>query len=229
MLKIAFGAISIAALVGLGLAGFRGAKMEHTPVEWFNDMAHQPHYLPQHTTHFFADGNSARQPIPGTVPIGFTLEGRYSQTEGNNLVDGTGGFTNQADYLNTGRFGDVFGDGIPETFAARGEALVSRGQQRFNINCAICHGRAGAGNGVIKGMGFITIASLLDDRLRLQPDGQIYNTITHGKSTMGAYGPVVTVEDRWAIVSYVRALQRAAGGKLADLPEVEQKKLQEQK
>jgi mono/diheme cytochrome c family protein len=78
-------------------------------------------------------------------------------------------------------------------------------------------------------MGFITIASLLDDRLRAQPDGQIYNTITHGKSTMGAYGPVLVVEDRWAIVAYVRALQRAAGGKLADLPEAEQKKLQEQK
>ncbi len=229
MLKIAFGAIAISSLVGLGLAGFRGAKMEHAPVEWFNDMAHQPMFLPQHTNTFFANGSSARQPIPGTVPIGFTLEGRYSQTEGNNLVSGSGGFANQPDYLNTGRFGDVYGDGIPESLSSRGEALVSRGQERFDINCAICHGKAGAGDGVIKGMGFITIAPLLDDRLRAQPDGQIYNTITHGKSTMGAYGPVITVEDRWAIVAYVRALQKVAGGKLADLPEAEQKKLQEQK
>ena len=229
MLKVSFGALIILAVVGIGLAGFRGQKMSHTPVEWFNDMAHQPKYEPQHRSGFFNDTRAARQPIPGTVPIGFNLPGRYFQTEGNNLVDGMGGFANQPDYFNTGRIGDVYGDGIPDPLAARGAALLVRGQQRFNIYCGVCHGAAGQGNGVVKSFGLVTIRPLIDDLLRAQPDGQIFNTITHGKNTMGAYGPVIAVEDRWAIVAYVRALQEATGAKLADLPEDAQKKLQEQK
>jgi mono/diheme cytochrome c family protein len=192
-------------------------------------MAHQPKYEPQHRSGFFNDGRAARLPVPGTVPIGFNLEGRYFQTEGNNLVDGTGGFTNQPDYFNTGRMGDVYGDGIPEKLAAKGGDLLRRGQQRFDIYCAVCHGVAGQGNGVAKSFGLITVRALLDDLLRAQPDGQIFNTITHGKNTMGAYGPVIAVEDRWAIVAYVRALQASAAGRLASLPEAEQKKLQQQK
>lgn len=229
MLKESFGALIIVAVVGVGFAGFRGQKMSHTPVEWFNDMAHQPKYEPQHRSTFFNDSRAARQPIPGTVPIGFNLPGRYFQTEGNNLVDGMGGFANQPDYYNTGRIGDVYGDGIPDALAARGATLLTRGQQRYNIYCAVCHGAAGQGNGVVKSFGLVTIRPLIDDLLRAQPDGQIYNTITHGKNTMGAYGPVIAVEDRWAIVAYVRALQEATGAKLADLPADEQKKLQEQK
>ncbi len=229
MLKASFGALIILAVVGIGLAGFRGAKMDHTPVEWFNDMAHQPKYEPQHRSGFFNDERAARLPVAGTVPIGFNLPGRYFQTEGNNLVDGTGGFANQPDYFNTGRMGDVYGDGIPAQLASRGAALLERGQQRYDIYCAICHGKSGQGNGVVKSFGLATIRPLVDDLLRAQPDGQIFNTITHGKNTMSAYGPVVPVEDRWAIVAYVRALQLAAGAKLADLPAEEQKKLQEQK
>jgi mono/diheme cytochrome c family protein len=229
MLKVSFGVIVIVAILGIGLAGFRGQKMTHTPIEWFNDMAQQPKYDPQHRSTFFNDTRAARVPVAGTVPIGFILPGRYFQTEGNNLVNGMGGFANQPNYFNTGRMGDVYGDGIPENVAARGEELLQRGQERFNIYCAICHGAAGLGNGVVKAFGLVTVRSLVDDQLRAQPDGQIFNTITHGKNTMGAYGPVITVEDRWAIVTYVRALHEAAVGKLASLPEAEQKKLQEQK
>ena len=138
MLKVSFGALIILAVVGIGFAGFRGDKMSHTPVEWFNDMAHQPKYEPQHRSEFFNDSRAARLPIPGTVPIGFTLEHRYDQTEGNNLVDGSGGFTNRPDYYNTGRIGDVYGHGIPDALAARGAELLVRGQQRFNIYCGLC-------------------------------------------------------------------------------------------
>ena len=229
MLKASFGALIILAVVGIGFAGFRGDKMGHTPVEWFNDMAHQPKYEPQHRSDFFNDSRAARLPVAGTVPVGFNLKGRYFQTEGNNLVNGMGGFSNQPDYYNTGRMGDVYGDGIPDALAARGVELLVRGQQRYDIYCGICHGAAGQGNGVVKSFGLATVRPLVDDLLRAQPDGQIYNTIAHGKNTMGAYGPVVPVEDRWAIVAYVRALQTAASAKLADLPEAEQKKLHEQK
>jgi mono/diheme cytochrome c family protein len=71
------------------------------------------------------------------------------------------------------------------------------------------------------------VANLQDDRIRQQPDGQIYNTITHGKNTMGAYGPNIAIEDRWAIVAYIRALQKSQRAQLADLPPEKQKELQQ--
>lgn len=215
MLRITFGAIIIAGVLALGFAGFRGAKTELTHVEWFNDMAHQAKFNPQHTSNFFADGRAERQPVRGTVPIGFTLPGRYDQLGGSNQA---GTFTSQPDYYSTGRMGEVYGDGIPEQLAARGLDLIKRGQERYDINCAICHGRAGAGDGTVKAFGLMTVASLVAQPVVEQPDGRIFNTITHGRSTMGAYGPVITVEDRWAIVTYVRALQKVATGKLAAAP-----------
>jgi mono/diheme cytochrome c family protein len=70
-----------------------------------------------------------------------------------------------------------------------------------------------------------TVASLLDDRIRTQPDGQIFSTITHGKNTMGAYGPNIAVSDRWAIVAYLRALQKSQGVKASELSAELQAKL----
>lgn len=218
MLKLSFGALTIAGVLALGFAGFRGQKGELTHIEWFNDMAHQPKAQPQHRSDFFADTRSARQPVPGTVPIGYNLKGFYYQTEANNLVDGHGGFTSDPGYTSTGRMGELYGDGLPEDLAARGAALIERGQERFNINCAICHGENGKGAGVVKSFGLVTVADLTSDLIHQQPDGQIFNTITHGKNTMGAYGPVLAVEDRWAIVAYVRVLQKVAEGKLAAPP-----------
>jgi mono/diheme cytochrome c family protein len=212
MLRLCFGALIIAAVVALGFAGFRGSKTELTHIEWFDDMAHQPKYNPQHRSDFFGDGRAERRPVAGTVPIGFNLPGRYEQTGGSNTA---GTFTSQPDYLHTGRMGEVYGDGIPEELSKDGTALLKRGQERYNIHCAICHGQSGAGDGVVKTFGMVTVASLLNQPIVEQPDGRIYNTITHGRSTMGAYGPVLTVEDRWAIVSYVRALQTAGSGKFA--------------
>ena len=212
MLRLSFGILIIAGVLALAFAGFRGQKTSLTHVEWFNDMAHQPKFQPQHRSDFFADGRAGREPVKGTVPIGFTLPGRYEQTTGSNKF---GSFSTQPDYFHTGRMGEVYGDGIPEELAAGGADFLKRGQDRYDINCAICHGRAGAGDGVVKSFGLATVASLLTQPIVEQPDGKIYNTITHGRSTMGAYGPVITVEDRWAIVSYVRALQKVGSGKLA--------------
>ena len=214
MLKIGFGAFIILVVTILGIAGFRDQKGEKTHIEWFNDMAHQPRVNAQVRSSFFADGRAERAHIPGTVPIGYILPGAYYQSEGNNLVSGTGGFANQPDYFNTGRIGEMYGDGIPENLATRGADLVSRGAQRYDINCSHCHGLAGRGTGPVKAFGLMTIADITSEPIRKQPDGQIFNTITHGKNTMGAHGPIITVEDRWAIVSYVRALQKVAEGKL---------------
>ena len=77
----------------------------------------------------------------------------------------------------------------------------------------------GDGNGIVKKLGLATVANLHDKRIVELPDGEIFNTITYGKNTMGPYGANVTVDDRWAIISYVRALQLSRLGSVDDVPE----------
>lgn len=210
----------------ISLAGFRGSKSSKPPIEIFPDMDHQPKYQPQHPSNFFADGRAARLPVNGTIPMGYNLPGRYLQAGAKNTEFDTIGFANLNDYLHTGRIGDVYGDGFPAGVEVN-EALVNRGQERFNINCSVCHGLTGEGNGVVQKIGaWATVANLQDDRIRQQPDGQIFNTITHGKNTMGAYGPNIAVEDRWAIIAYIRALQKSQRFAKADLSPEQQTKLQ---
>jgi len=207
------GGISIAAL-----AGFRGVKSPKPPIQIFPDMRHQPKYQAQMPSEFYADGRAARNLVSGTVPLGYTLPGSFLQAGARNATIEPSGFANLPDYFNTGRIGEFYGDGFPMDVT---EAVIKRGQERFNINCAVCHGKAGYGGltGVGGKFGIAIIANLHDDRIKQQPDGQIFNTITHGKTTMGAYGPNIAIEDRWAIVAYVRTLQKSQSMKLAELPE----------
>lgn len=224
MLRTFFALFLIGLCSVLALAGFRGSKSSLPPIEVFPDMDHQPKFQPQHAATFFSDGRAARKPVDGTVPIGYSLPGRFLQAGAKNAKFDTIGFANLNDYLHTGRIGDVYGDGIP---VEANESLLNRGQERFNINCAICHGITGEGKGVVQQIAtWATVANLQDDRIVQQPDGQIFNTITHGKNTMGAYGPNIAVEDRWAIVAYVRALQKSQHVMLASLPPEKQKEFQ---
>jgi mono/diheme cytochrome c family protein len=96
---------------------------------------------------------------------------------------------------------------------------MERGQQRFSITCAMCHGATAAGNGITKQYGLATVVTLQDERIRKMSDGEIFNTITNGKNTMMAYGPNIIVPDRWAIIAYLRALQRSQNATAADVPE----------
>lgn len=225
MLRYFFALFIFGVLVVVLFAGFRGTKSPLPPIEIFPDMDHQPKYQPQHPSGFFADGRAARKPVDGTIPIGYEIKGAFFQAPARNATFSPAGFTNQPDYFNTGKFGDVYGDGFPQQVKVD-EAFLQRGLERFNIHCAPCHGKTGAGNGIVKAYGLATVASLLDDRIRTMPDGQIFNTITNGKNTMGAYGPNVSVDDRWAILGYLRALQKSQAYKLADLPADKQKELQ---
>ncbi len=232
MLRTFFALFILGGLVILALAGFRGSKSSQPPIEIFPDMDHQPKFQPQHPSDFYSDGRAARKWVDGTIPIGYNLEGRYLQAAAKNTVldagpmdKARGGFSNAPTYYNTGKMGDVYGDGFPVEVT---EALLNRGEERFNINCSVCHGKTGMGNGVVQNIAnWATVANLQDDRIRQMPDGQIFNTITNGKNTMGAYGPNIAVEDRWAIVAYLRALQRSTHGELKDLPADKQKELQQ--
>ena len=211
-------------LVGLfAVAGFRGQKSEKPPIEIFPDMDHQPKVKAQVPSEFFADGRGNRQPVPGTVPLGYEApvskgnpfpdEGKYRMVR----------YSSGTDYLNTGRFGDQWGTGIPMPVTAE---LMQRGQERYTIFCGVCHGASGGGNGVAGQYGLVAIASFHQDRLRDMADGEIYNTIAHGKNTMLGYGSKIPVDDRWAIVAYVRALQAAQTATLADVPPEERTKLE---
>lgn len=218
MLRSFFLIFFLAIITVMAIAGFRGVHSTKTPIEIIPDMDRQPRYDPQHESAFFSDSRAARKPVAGTVPLGYVLPNAYYTTGGNNNAhaEAPGAFSASPGYADTGKIGDVYGDGLPLEATAE---LMQRGRERFTVNCAVCHGATGAGNGIVSQYGLVGIANLQDTRLRAMPDGQIFNTITNGKNTMGAYGSNVTVEDRWAIIAYLRALQRAQGSKIEDVPE----------
>lgn len=179
----------------IAIAGFRGSMTTNRPFEIFPDMDHQGKYRPQAPSDFFANGSAARTPVEGTVAL---------EMPGEN------------DYRHTGKMGDKWGDGIPIPID---NAAMARGQERYTINCAICHGPVALGDGIVKKYGLSTVANLQDPRIRFMADGEIFNTITHGKATMNAYGANVSVDDRWKIIAYLRALQRSQNTALSELPE----------
>src|SRR5947209_19772013 len=133
------------------------------------------------------------------------------------------GFSVGTDYANTGKMGNNWGTGIPVPVTPE---LIQRGQQRFNITCAMCHGATATGNGITKSYGLATVVTLQDDRIRKMADGEIFNTITNGKNTMLAYGPTVMVADRWAIIAYLRALQRSQNAAIVDVPQEHQAEME---
>ncbi len=189
---------ALCVLTVVGIAGRRGSLSRRPPIELFPDMNRQPKLRPQTPDAFFADGRSSRLPVPGTIA--------QEDTHYEDLPVNTGRVTGATNFVET----------IPVPVTA---TLIARGQQRFNINCSPCHGMQGDGNGVVKKLGLATVANLHEKRIVELADGEIFNTITYGKNTMGPYGANVTIEDRWAIIAYLRALQLSQLGAIDDVPE----------
>ena len=188
--------LALAVVTVMGVFGKRGHHFKKPPLEIFPDMDRQPKLRPQQPNLTFANGRSSQEPVPGTVGRGDHYE--------NNAV-------------NTGREAGKtnFVVAIPVPVTAQ---LMDRGQQRYAIYCTPCHGPQGDGNGIVKKYGYASVKSLHDKLVVVQNDGEIFNTITHGKSTMMPYGSQIPIEDRWAIVAYVRALQRSRLGTLDEVP-----------
>ena len=202
--------------------GFRGQRSTGSPIEVFPDMVRQMKVRAQAPLGFFGDNRGSRVPVAGTVPIGYDMPQAAQRAAPGTAPVPTGldaqphlGFSVGSDYYSTGKMGANWGTGIPVPVTRQ---LMERGAERYNINCAVCHGQNGAGNGIAKQHGLATVVTLQDDRIRNMSDGEIFNTVTHGKNTMMAYGPNVTVNDRWAIVAYLRALQRSQHATAADVP-----------
>ncbi|MEO5721319.1 MAG: cytochrome c [Chthoniobacterales bacterium] len=211
-------------LVGVAMVaflGFRGQKSTGSPIELFPDMVRQPKVKAQAPLGFFADNRGARVPVAGTVPMGYEMPQAADEASPGAAPVPTGrslpkmSFGGGNDYMSTGKMGANWGTGIPIEVTPQ---FMERGAQRFNVNCAICHGATAAGNGIVKAHGLATIVSLQDDRIRNMADGEIFDTITHGKNTMMSYGGNVPVNDRWAIIAYLRALQRSQRATEADVP-----------
>lgn len=181
------------------LAGCRGETSRERPIVGIQHMYDQAKYDMQEESKFFADGRTMRPLVEGVVSREEEVDPRLSEGL---LEDGTG-------YVLT----------LPQESVDRGggmTSLLKRGQERYNVYCSMCHGEAGTGEGVVKqraqaaGAAAFVPANLHDDRLRHIPDGQLFATISHGKGNMAPYAQSIPVQDRWAIVAYVRALQLAA-------------------
>ena len=188
-------------------------------------MVRQQKVRAQSPIDFFADGRGPRLPIANTIPIGYEMpKPQLKMPPGAPPPERARiGFSVGTDYYDTGKMGNNWGTGIPVPVT---EQLMQRGQQRFNINCSVCHGMTAAGNGIAKLHGLNTVVTLQDERIRKMADGEIFNTITNGKNTMMSYGGNVPVADRWAIIAYLRALQRSQNAAAADIPPEELVKLE---
>ena len=221
MLRAFFLIFFLIGVAVVSVLGFRGTRTTNPPIMIFPDMDYQAKVRAQAPLGFFTDNRGMRPPVPGTVPIGYEMP--VPQSPANVGVPAMPRSTPHADlafsagtdYTNTGKMGATWGSGIPIPMSAE---FMQRGAERFNINCAVCHGPNAAGDGIVKQYGMATIVSLLDQRIRDMSEGEIFHTITHGKNTMFGYGHNVTVHDRWAIIAYLRALQRSQNATPADVP-----------
>lgn len=154
----------------------------------------QAKYEPFEANPMFYDGTSARTPPEGTIARGFLRADRSYHT---GMVS-DGAFT-------------------AELPMALDRPLLERGRQRFDIFCSPCHGRTGAGDGMIVQRGFKRPPAFTDPRVRSMPVGYYVNVMTQGFGQMPSYASQVPPEDRWAIAAYLRALQLSQGFPVADL------------
>lgn len=189
------------------------------------DMYDQPRYEPLEASNFFADGLSARPHVEGTIPRGGLREdeGLYTGKQGNDFVSQIPRAAYRAVYdRNAQRFSKPFDDAEP---AELRQVLLERGRERFNIYCSVCHGRTGDGDGMIVQRGFRRPPTYHSERLRQSADGHFFDVITTGFGAMVSYANRIEVEDRWAIVAYIRALQLSQHASLDDLSSDERTKL----
>jgi mono/diheme cytochrome c family protein len=179
-------------------------------------MQDQPKIKPLRGSSFFGNGLASRQPIEGTIARGYLRDdkpefytGKKSRPAGATATatpaqQQTAGTQQQTPGAQPQ---SSFPDDVEEFPIAVTKEIVERGRERYNIFCSACHGMTGNGDGMIVRRGFRRAASFNDDRLRQAPVGHFFDAMTNGWGAMPAYAPQIPVQDRWAIVAYIRALQ----------------------
>ena len=170
-------------------------------IHLIQDMDNQGRFKFQQANPLFADGRAMRPAIPGTVARGHL---------------------NEEDHYNRGKVNGEFATTFPLPIT---EAMLQRGKERFEIYCAPCHGLAGYGNGIVAQRAellqegtWTPPLSYHDQTVIDRPVGHLFNSITNGIRTMPPYQDQIPVADRWAIVAYVRALQRSQKASFNDVP-----------
>jgi|GEM_PF-502905 len=229
----------IGAFVPMGIASaiwFKRNYFDPNPrIHIFQDMDNQVKSKAQSSNAVFVDGRSMRAPAPGTVAWGRTvhasdpamLKDDDHAYRGFTVSAETGEAETQED--ENGNAVAKFLAGYPDTVTVD-RPLIERGQERYMIHCYTCHGADGRGMGPAKlamdvlaaydqgvpaekatGTTPLIPANLVDPKFAegTYANGKLFNTITHGQGTMNALGAMIPVKDRWAIVSYVRAMQRS--------------------
>ena len=167
------------------------------------DMHNQPKYRGLRASEFFADGSSARPLVEGTIARG-------------TLQDDEAFFTGKLDKVT-----------VKELPFPVDEAVLNRGQERFNIYCSPCHDRTGSGNGLVVQRGYRQPPSYHIDRLRQADVGYFFDVITNGFGVMPDYRAQIAPRDRWAIVAYIRALQLSQHAAASDVPGGDPTKVQQ--
>jgi len=187
------------AVLGLGLAGCRGYRSEKPPIHPNPNFDWQAKVKPQRG--------------PMTVPAGTVIWGDSGSFSGMHPREEF--LKEDSRFYRGTEASGVFVDKAPVAVTAE---LLVRGQERFNIYCAVCHDQSGSGKGLVISRGFAPPPDLVDARIVGMKDGELFGIISHGVRSMPAYAKQIQEEDRWAIVLYVRALQKARHATVEDVP-----------
>lgn len=198
------------AVVVVSLSGCRGGQSEAPPIHPNLNMDFVQRFEAQEANGLFEDRAAMRPVVAGTVRRGDLRT------------------TDNAPFV-YGRTADgALVEDIPVEVTP---ALLERGQERYEIYCGVCHGIAGDGRGIIMvgnggvGYGYTPAPSYHTASLRARPDGYLYDVILNGVNSMPSYGHEILAEDRWAVVAYIRALQRSQNASAADVPDTERERL----
>lgn len=185
------GFFKIAGILALGytLTACQGQLSEKPPVHPVLNMDQQPRKEAQEENNFFADGRSMRQPVEGTVARGFNTTSDLEYYKGETPE----------------------GEWIEEMPVEMTRSFLYRGKKQYEVFCSVCHGKTGAGDGIVitGNYGLVPAPAYHDIRLKNAPDGLLYSAIANGVRTMPSYATQIKVKDRWAIVAYIRALQES--------------------
>mgnify|MGYP000731255417 CR=1 FL=1 len=176
------------AIIAMLLVSCRGQPFNHQPIHPVMNMDQQRRFEAQEENPFYANNRAMRQPVDGTVARGkLKLNSAYYR-----------GLNEDSSY-------------VAENPMDLTKSFIYRGKDQYEVYCQVCHGKVGAGKGIIMegDYNYVPAPSYHTERLRDMPDGQIYSSIADGVRNMPSYATQISVRDRWAIVAYVRALQRS--------------------
>ena len=195
----------------VSILGLRGVKFSKPPLYIFPDMDWQQKYQPQGENNFFADGRNDRPVAAGTISRGHGYDMKEVFSSDYHYAPAL----NPSLYTGKNEKGEFVTDFPLEVT----QELMELGRKKFNIFCIVCHGESGDGNGITKSYGMIATLSYHEERLRNMAVGEIFNTDTHGKGQMNTYSDKLSPHERWAVIAFVRALQRSQNATVCDVPE----------